>query len=128
MRRKLGWLLVLALLLGGAAACGDDDDGGDDGGGTDTETTEGSDSGDDSGGGGNEAIQAFCDSVQEVVDKSAELQDDPTNTELQQEVTDLSTELGTEAQELAGQVADFTPEELEEFQACQTDLSGLAGG
>lgn len=121
MRRKLGWLLVLALLVGGAAACGDDDG---DGGDTTTTTEEG---GSDSGG-GNEAIQAFCDSVQELVDKAAELRDDPTNAELQQEVSDLTTQLGTDAGELSGQVGTFTPEEAEEFQGCQTDLTGATTG
>ncbi|HYI62289.1 MAG TPA: hypothetical protein VEW93_10860 [Acidimicrobiales bacterium] len=127
MRRKLGWLLVLTLLVGGAAACGDDDgDGGDT---TTTEQTdEGGDSGDGGDAGGNEAIEAFCDSVQELVDKSAELQDDPTNSDLQQEVTQLSTDLGTQGAELAAEMPNFTPEDSERFQGCQTDLSGIGPG
>ena len=120
-------MLALTLLVGGAAACSDDDDS------ADTKTEEGSDttaaddSGDSGDSGGNAAIQEYCDAVQELVDKSAELQDDPTNSDLQAEVTELSTALGEQATELAGVVASFSAEEAEEFQACQTDFSGIGG-
>lgn len=123
MRRGLAWMLALTFLVGGVAACSDDDDGGDEAtseesGGDDTAADEGGDSG------GNEAIQEYCDAVQEFVAKSEELVDDPTNADLQAEVTELSTALTDQATDLAAEAPSFTPEDAEEFAACQADFAG----
>ncbi len=124
-KRVLSLFFVLMLMVGGAAACGDDsgdDDGG--GGGGSSEDSEGGGGGGGETGGGNAEVQAYCDSVQEFVDASAALADDPTDAEAQQTVTDLSTQLGADAAELAQSLQD-SPEDLEEFQACQTDFSSV---
>ncbi len=124
MRRRLGWgAVALLLLVGGVAGCGGDDDG-DDGGGGDTPTTAAGDSG---GGGGNEAITSYCDEVQELVDKGEELKSDPTNTDLQDEIQQISTDLAAEATDLANQASTFDADDAAQFQECQTQL-GSAGG
>lgn len=121
MRRRFGWMLVAVLaLVGGLASCGSDDDGGDGGGGG-SETTA-AESGDDGGGGGNQAIADYCDSVQEFVDKSEELRADPTNTALQEEVRQLSTDLASEATTLAAEAPSFTAEDAKQFQDCQAQF------
>lgn len=121
-------MLALTLLVGGVAACSDDN-GGDDTTAEDSGGSSGGESGGSSGGesGGNEAIQAYCDKVQELVDASAALQDDPTNADAQQTVTDLTTELGQQATDLAAEAPNFTAEDAEQFQGCQTDFSGIGG-
>ena len=131
MRRLLGFLMVGLLFAGTAAACSSDDDGGDttttaaDSGGGSTDTTA-ADSG-DSGGGGNEAITAFCDSVQEFVDASEALAADPTDTDAQNTVSELGAQLGTDLTELSGQAGTFTEDDLAQFQECQTDFTSAQG-
>ena len=119
MRRVLGFMMVLTLSVGGVAACGSSDSDSADSG-DDTETTEG---GGESG--GNPDITAYCDKVQELVDKSEELLEDPTDSELQAEVTDLTTELGTMAADLAAQAATFDTDDAAQFAECQTDFGGV---
>ena len=123
MRRVLGFMMVLTIYVGGVAACGSSDSDSADSG-DDTETTEG---GGEGGGesGGNPDITAYCDKVQEIVDKSEELLEDPTDSELQAEVTDLTTELGTMAADLAAQAATFDTDDAAQFAECQTDFGGV---
>ncbi len=132
MRRLLGFLMVGLLFAGTAAACSSDDDGGGDttttaadSGGGSTDTTA-ADSG-DSGGGGNEAITAYCDSVQEFVDAGEALAADPTDADAQQTFTDLGTQLATDGAALAGQVGTFSADDAAQFQECQTDFSSAQG-
>lgn len=132
MRRLLGFLMVGLLLAGTAAACSSDDDGGGgdttttaaDSGGGSTDTTA-ADSGDS--GGGNEAIAAYCDSVQEFVAAGEALAADPTDADAQQTFTDLGTQLATDGAALAGEVGTFSADDAAQFQECQTDFSGAQG-
>ena len=136
MRRRMAWVLALGLLVGGAAACGDDGEGDatvvDEGSGDSSAATDDTSAGDttaadegssDSGdaGGANPSIDEFCDKVQELKDASDELAANPTDTDLQQKVTDLSAEVAQEGSELAAEIPTFTAEDAARFQGCYTD-------
>lgn len=131
MRRLLGFLMVGLLFAGTAAACSSDDDGGGDttttaadsgGGSTDTTAADSGDSG-----GGNEAITAYCDSVQEFVDAAEAFAADPTDTDAQQTFQELGTQLATDGAALAGEVGTFTADDAAQFQECQTDFASAQG-
>lgn len=125
MKRGLAWMLALTLLVGGAAACSDDDDGGD-------EATEQESGGDDSGdggeSGGNNAITEYCDAVEELVTKSEELAEDPTNTDLTTEIQELTTEVTEKGTALATEATGFDADDQAALQDCQDQFANIGTG
>lgn len=127
MKRGLAWMLALTLLVGGAAACSDDDDGGD-------EATEQESGGDDSSeggedsGGGNNAITEYCDAVEELVTKSEELAEDPTNTDLTTEIQELTTEVTEKGTALATEATGFDADDQAALQDCQDQFANIGTG
>ena len=56
------------------------------------------------------------------MDKGEELKADPTNTSIQDELQQLSTDLAAEGAKLAAEAPSFTAEDAQQFQQCQTDF------
>ncbi|HMJ78344.1 MAG TPA: hypothetical protein VK507_20345 [Iamia sp.] len=117
-------MLALTFLVGGAAACGDDDDKKAD----DSSETTAADDGGDEGGGGNEAITEYCDAVEDLVTKTNELADDPTNADLTSEITALTTEVTEKATALAADAANFDADDQAAYQECQDSFASAGAG
>lgn len=136
-RRTLAAACAAALVFT-MAACSDDDDGdsgsasteaaaddsGDDSGdsGDSGDASDSGDSGGDSAGGSDPAIEEFCDLVDELAEEAQAIIDDPVNADAAR-VAELTTELTTQAPELAAAV---TPENSERLQEC-TDVLNSVG-
>ncbi|MEM9517154.1 MAG: hypothetical protein AAGA42_20065 [Actinomycetota bacterium] len=105
-----------------AADSGDSDDSGGDSGGDSADSGDSGDSGGDSAGGSDPAVEEFCDLVDELAEEAQAILDDPANADAAR-VAELTTELTTQAPELAGSV---TPENAERLQEC-TDVLNSVG-
>jgi len=134
MLKRFIALLFAGMFLVGAAACGDDDGNGSDG--ASNETTDGAtddagddgatdgDSSDDGGSSsGNDAVEAYCESAENL---ATELEAAGTDPAALAELTPQLTELQETSQALAAEAEDLDESDADRLRECTEALTDAA--